>query len=150
MRPRRCMFIVYTVCGNVFCLLLFPAAPWCQPGGESLSSSGRGTASPETVGRATAGYTRHQLHGHQVRTTVLHRNNKYSTFWSKKNHSHLHAVLHFAILRCITFNYSSRVRIVFSTLKKFSKFEVVFGISLINHFCVLQVESFKNLIGSTT
>ncbi|XP_005475132.1 uncharacterized protein knl1 [Oreochromis niloticus] len=44
----------------------------------------------------------------------------------------------------------TKVRIVFSSLKKFSKFEVVFAICLINHFCVLQVESFKNIIGSTT
>ncbi|XP_065328043.1 uncharacterized protein knl1 [Pelmatolapia mariae] len=44
----------------------------------------------------------------------------------------------------------TKVHIVFSSLKKFSKFEVIFAICLINHFCVLQVESFKNLIGSTT
>ncbi|XP_018538037.1 kinetochore scaffold 1 [Lates calcarifer] len=43
----------------------------------------------------------------------------------------------------------TQVHIVFSSLKKFSKFEVVFSISLMNHLCVLQVESFKNRIGST-
>ncbi|XP_071323973.1 outer kinetochore KNL1 complex subunit KNL1 isoform X2 [Trachinotus anak] len=41
------------------------------------------------------------------------------------------------------------VHIVFSSLKKCSKFEVVFSVSLINHLCVLQVESFKNMIGSS-
>ncbi|KAI3363664.1 hypothetical protein L3Q82_001283 [Scortum barcoo] len=44
----------------------------------------------------------------------------------------------------------TRVHIVFSSLKKFSKFEVVFSVSLANHLCVLQVHNFKNLIGSTT
>ncbi|XP_008276592.1 protein CASC5 [Stegastes partitus] len=44
----------------------------------------------------------------------------------------------------------TQVHIVFSSLKTFSKFEVVFVASLINQLCVLQVESFKNIIGSTT
>ncbi|XP_023270916.1 kinetochore scaffold 1 isoform X2 [Seriola lalandi dorsalis] len=43
----------------------------------------------------------------------------------------------------------TQVHIVFSSLKKFSKFEVVLSVSLINHLCVLQVESFKNVIGSS-
>ncbi|GLD49688.1 uncharacterized protein AKAME5_000333900 [Lates japonicus] len=43
----------------------------------------------------------------------------------------------------------TQVHIIFSSLKKFSKFEVVFSVSLMNHICVLQVESFKNIIGST-
>ncbi|XP_040921109.1 uncharacterized protein knl1 isoform X2 [Toxotes jaculatrix] len=43
----------------------------------------------------------------------------------------------------------AQVHIVFSSLKKFSKFEVVFSVSLINQLCVLQVENFKNTIGST-
>ncbi|XP_039981472.1 uncharacterized protein knl1 isoform X2 [Xiphias gladius] len=43
----------------------------------------------------------------------------------------------------------TQVHIVFSSLKKFSKFEVVFSVSLISNLCVLQVESFKNMIGST-
>ncbi|XP_047430374.1 uncharacterized protein knl1 isoform X2 [Mugil cephalus] len=44
----------------------------------------------------------------------------------------------------------SNVRIIFSSLRTFSKFEVIFAVSLTNELCVLQVESFKNLIGSTT
>ncbi|KAM6915692.1 outer kinetochore KNL1 complex subunit KNL1 [Xenentodon cancila] len=44
----------------------------------------------------------------------------------------------------------TRVNIVFSSLKKLSKFEVVFAVTLTNHLCVLQLESFKNMIGSTT
>ncbi|XP_076612908.1 outer kinetochore KNL1 complex subunit KNL1 [Chaetodon auriga] len=44
----------------------------------------------------------------------------------------------------------TQVHIVFSSLKTFSKFEVVFSISLTNHLYVLQVQSFKNMIGSTT
>ncbi|XP_061563268.1 uncharacterized protein knl1 [Cololabis saira] len=44
----------------------------------------------------------------------------------------------------------TRVNIVFSSLKKFSKFEAVFAVSLTNHFYVLQLESFQNMIGSTT
>ncbi|XP_044232912.1 uncharacterized protein knl1 isoform X6 [Thunnus albacares] len=44
----------------------------------------------------------------------------------------------------------TQVRIVFSSLKKFSKFEVIFSVSLTGYFYVLQVESFKNIIGSTT
>ncbi|XP_029134298.2 kinetochore scaffold 1 isoform X2 [Labrus bergylta] len=44
----------------------------------------------------------------------------------------------------------TQVHIVFSSLKKFSKFEVIFSVSLSNQLCVLGVQSFKNLIGSTT
>ncbi|XP_041832192.1 kinetochore scaffold 1 isoform X4 [Melanotaenia boesemani] len=44
----------------------------------------------------------------------------------------------------------TRLHIVFSSLKKCSKFEVVFATSLIDQLCVLHVESFKNMIGSTT
>lgn len=43
----------------------------------------------------------------------------------------------------------TQVHIVFSSLKAFSKFEVIFSVSLINHLCVLQVQSFKTLIGNT-
>nr|XP_040016594.1 uncharacterized protein knl1 isoform X2 [Gasterosteus aculeatus aculeatus] len=44
----------------------------------------------------------------------------------------------------------TRVHIVFSRLKAFSKFEVIFSVSLVNHLYVLQVQSFKNVIGNTT
>uniref|UniRef100_A0A3Q3KAG7 Knl1 C-terminal RWD domain-containing protein n=1 Tax=Monopterus albus TaxID=43700 RepID=A0A3Q3KAG7_MONAL len=44
----------------------------------------------------------------------------------------------------------AQVQIVFSSLKKLSKFEVVFSVSLINQLYVLQLQSFKNIIGSTT
>ncbi|CAN9507954.1 unnamed protein product [Ophioblennius macclurei] len=44
----------------------------------------------------------------------------------------------------------TRISIVFSSLKKFSKFQVVFAVTLINRLYVLQVESFENMIGSTT
>uniref|UniRef100_A0A673CWV3 Knl1 C-terminal RWD domain-containing protein n=2 Tax=Sphaeramia orbicularis TaxID=375764 RepID=A0A673CWV3_9TELE len=44
----------------------------------------------------------------------------------------------------------TEVHIVFSSLKAFSKFEVVFSVSLINHVCELQVQSFRNIIGCTT
>ncbi|XP_060907689.1 kinetochore scaffold 1 [Labrus mixtus] len=44
----------------------------------------------------------------------------------------------------------TQVHIVFSSLKKFSKFEVIFSVSLNDQLCVLGVQSFKNLIGSTT
>ncbi|XP_070782456.1 outer kinetochore KNL1 complex subunit KNL1 [Enoplosus armatus] len=44
----------------------------------------------------------------------------------------------------------TQVHVVFSSLKKCSKFEVIFSVTLINHLCVLQVQSFKNMIGSTT
>ncbi|KAM9339304.1 uncharacterized protein knl1 [Symphorus nematophorus] len=44
----------------------------------------------------------------------------------------------------------TQVHIVFSSLKKFSKFEVIFSVSLTDHIYVLQVQSFKNMIGSTT
>ncbi|XP_035535175.1 kinetochore scaffold 1 [Morone saxatilis] len=44
----------------------------------------------------------------------------------------------------------TQVHIVFSSLKKFSKFEVIFSVSVTNHLCVLKVQSFRNLIGTTT
>ncbi|KAM7367656.1 hypothetical protein PAMP_013941 [Pampus punctatissimus] len=44
----------------------------------------------------------------------------------------------------------TRVQIVFSSLKKCSKFEVVFSVSLTDYLYVLQAQSFKNMIGSTT
>ncbi|XP_068564539.1 kinetochore scaffold 1 [Cebidichthys violaceus] len=44
----------------------------------------------------------------------------------------------------------TRVHIVFSCLKTFSKFEVIFSVGVIDHLCVLQVQSFKNVIGNTT
>ncbi|XP_034435998.1 uncharacterized protein knl1 isoform X1 [Hippoglossus hippoglossus] len=43
----------------------------------------------------------------------------------------------------------TRVHIVFSSLKKLSKFKVVFSVGLIDQLCVVQVESFDNVIGST-
>ncbi|XP_041660406.1 kinetochore scaffold 1 isoform X3 [Cheilinus undulatus] len=44
----------------------------------------------------------------------------------------------------------TNVHIVFSSLKKMSKFEVTFSVSLTNKLCVLQVQSFRNVFGSTT
>ncbi|XP_034055005.1 uncharacterized protein LOC117534863 [Gymnodraco acuticeps] len=44
----------------------------------------------------------------------------------------------------------TQVHIVFSCLKTFSKFEVIFSVSLIARHCVLKVQSFKNMIGNTT
>ncbi|XP_026174572.1 uncharacterized protein knl1 [Mastacembelus armatus] len=44
----------------------------------------------------------------------------------------------------------TQVHIVFSSLKAFSKFEVVFSVSLLNQLYVIQVQSFKNRIGNTT
>lgn len=44
----------------------------------------------------------------------------------------------------------SDVCIVFSSLKRFAKFEVVFNVSLTNQLCALELKSFKNIIGSTT
>ncbi|KAM9355079.1 uncharacterized protein knl1 [Pholidichthys leucotaenia] len=49
-------------------------------------------------------------------------------------------------IRCV----DTQVSIVFSSLKKMSKFEVNFAISLTNHHYVLHLESFRNMIGSTT
>lgn len=45
---------------------------------------------------------------------------------------------------------SSRVYIVFSCLKKLSKFEVVFAVGLENYQCVFQVQSFRNIFGNAT
>ncbi|TNN60635.1 Protein CASC5 [Liparis tanakae] len=44
----------------------------------------------------------------------------------------------------------TRVHIVFSRLKTLSKFEVIFSVSLVDRLCVLQVQSFTNVIGNTT
>ncbi|XP_074541813.1 uncharacterized protein knl1 isoform X2 [Halichoeres trimaculatus] len=44
----------------------------------------------------------------------------------------------------------TRVLIVFSSLKTFSKFEVIFSVTLTNQLCVLHVQSFRNMIGNTT
>ncbi|XP_056284455.1 uncharacterized protein LOC130202747 [Pseudoliparis swirei] len=44
----------------------------------------------------------------------------------------------------------TRVHIVFSRLKTFSKFEVIFSVSLVDRLCVLQVQSFKSVTGNTT
>uniref|UniRef100_A0A3B5Q1J2 Kinetochore scaffold 1 n=2 Tax=Xiphophorus maculatus TaxID=8083 RepID=A0A3B5Q1J2_XIPMA len=44
----------------------------------------------------------------------------------------------------------TQIHIVFSSLKKLSKFDVVFGIRLTDQICVFHVQSFKNLIGNTT
>ncbi|XP_053301738.1 uncharacterized protein knl1 [Pleuronectes platessa] len=43
----------------------------------------------------------------------------------------------------------TRVHIVFSSLKTLSKFKVVFSVGLIEQLCVVQVESFNNVIGGT-
>ncbi|XP_073348418.1 uncharacterized protein knl1 isoform X2 [Pagrus major] len=44
----------------------------------------------------------------------------------------------------------TQVHIIFSSLKKLSKFEVIFSVSLTDHLCVLQVQNFKNMMGATT
>ncbi|XP_038133454.1 kinetochore scaffold 1 isoform X1 [Cyprinodon tularosa] len=44
----------------------------------------------------------------------------------------------------------TQVHIVFSSLRKFTKFEVIFEAALTNQSCVFHVQSFKNVIGSTT
>ncbi|XP_032441940.1 uncharacterized protein knl1 [Xiphophorus hellerii] len=44
----------------------------------------------------------------------------------------------------------TQIHIVFSSLKKLSKFDVVFGVRLTDQICVFHVQSFKNLIGNTT
>ncbi|PWA27927.1 hypothetical protein CCH79_00000550, partial [Gambusia affinis] len=44
----------------------------------------------------------------------------------------------------------TQIHIVFSSLKKLSKFEVVFSVRLTDQICVFHVQSFKNLIGNTT
>lgn len=44
----------------------------------------------------------------------------------------------------------TQVHVVFSSLKKRSKFEVIFSATLTNQLCVFHVQSFKNLLGSTT
>ncbi|XP_034756666.1 kinetochore scaffold 1 [Etheostoma cragini] len=44
----------------------------------------------------------------------------------------------------------TQVHIVFSSLKTFSEFEVIFSVSLIDRPYVLQLQSFKNTIGNTT
>ncbi|AWP20304.1 putative protein CASC5 [Scophthalmus maximus] len=44
----------------------------------------------------------------------------------------------------------TRLHVVFSRLKTLSKFEVVFSVSLIDRLCVVEVESFHNVMGNTT
>ncbi|KAM4712743.1 uncharacterized protein knl1 isoform 2-T2 [Anableps anableps] len=44
----------------------------------------------------------------------------------------------------------TQVHVVFSSLKKLSKFEVVFAARLIDQLCVFHLQSVKNLIGNTT
>lgn len=44
----------------------------------------------------------------------------------------------------------TEVHIVFSSLKRFSKFEVVFSVSLTSHLYVVQLKEFKNIIGNVT
>ncbi|KAM9840626.1 outer kinetochore KNL1 complex subunit KNL1 [Aulostomus maculatus] len=44
----------------------------------------------------------------------------------------------------------TQVQILFSSLRKLSKFEVILSVSLVDHVCVLQVQSFKNIIGNVT
>ncbi|XP_014906775.1 protein CASC5 isoform X1 [Poecilia latipinna] len=44
----------------------------------------------------------------------------------------------------------TQIHVVFSSLRKLSKFEVVFGVRLTDQICVFHVQSFKNLIGNTT
>ncbi|XP_056872223.1 uncharacterized protein knl1 isoform X1 [Takifugu flavidus] len=42
------------------------------------------------------------------------------------------------------------IHIVFSSLRKFAKFEVIFSVALSGHHYVLRVHSFENMIGDTT
>lgn len=44
----------------------------------------------------------------------------------------------------------SEVYIVFSSLKKFVKFEIVLSVSLIDKLCAVKLQTFKNIIGNTT
>ncbi|XP_034555673.1 kinetochore scaffold 1 isoform X2 [Notolabrus celidotus] len=44
----------------------------------------------------------------------------------------------------------TQVHIVFSSLKTLSKFEVILSVRLTNQLCVLEVQSFRNMIGGTT
>uniref|UniRef100_A0A1A8QZR6 Cancer susceptibility candidate 5 n=2 Tax=Nothobranchius rachovii TaxID=451742 RepID=A0A1A8QZR6_9TELE len=44
----------------------------------------------------------------------------------------------------------TQVRVVFSSMKRCSKFEVVFDVSLTNQLCAFQVQSFKNVFGSSS
>ncbi|XP_068433353.1 kinetochore scaffold 1 [Clinocottus analis] len=44
----------------------------------------------------------------------------------------------------------TQVYIVFSSLKAFSKFEVIFSVGLIDRLCVFGVQHFTNIIGNTT
>ncbi|KAK9531311.1 hypothetical protein VZT92_010744 [Zoarces viviparus] len=53
------------------------------------------------------------------------------------------AILH---ISCV----DTRVHIVFSCLKAFSKFEVIFSVGVIDRHYVLQVQSFTNMVGNTT
>lgn len=56
---------------------MYSAASRCKPGGESLSSDGRGDPAAENVGRPAARCSGYQLCGHSVRTllrlnTIMH------------------------------------------------------------------------------
>ncbi|XP_057679642.1 kinetochore scaffold 1 isoform X2 [Corythoichthys intestinalis] len=44
----------------------------------------------------------------------------------------------------------SRINIIFSSLKRVSKFEVTFSVSLVNHLYGLHLQVFKNFFGDTT
>nr|XP_015803132.2 uncharacterized protein knl1 [Nothobranchius furzeri]XP_015803133.2 uncharacterized protein knl1 [Nothobranchius furzeri] len=44
----------------------------------------------------------------------------------------------------------TQVRVVFSSMKRCSKFEVVFDVGLTDQLCVFQVQSFKNVFGSSS
>ncbi|XP_028253813.1 uncharacterized protein knl1 isoform X2 [Parambassis ranga] len=44
----------------------------------------------------------------------------------------------------------TQLHIVFSSLEKLSKFEVIFGVRLTDRLCVFQLEGFKNMFGNTT
>ncbi|XP_061560667.1 kinetochore scaffold 1 isoform X5 [Phycodurus eques] len=44
----------------------------------------------------------------------------------------------------------TQINIVFSSLRRCSKFEVTLSVSLANHLYVLQVHGFKNILGNTT
>lgn len=114
-----------------FCLWC-AAAPWCGPGGGTLSSAGRGAASAENVGGSQVRCSPHQLWGHSVRPPF------HTASVCNVGHSKLNVFFFF------------RVHIIFSSLKKFSKFEVIFSVGVSDHLYVLHVQSFRNRIGTTT
>lgn len=129
--------------GMKFCCLSITAAAWCQLGGGTLSSAGRGAASAEVVGGSKAGYPQHQLCGHTVR-----RQNICSPLLMTLNYQPVQVKLTNGCLNF--FPPPSSIHIVFSSLKKVAKFEVVFSVSLSNYHYVLHLHSFKNMIGDTT